>query len=140
VEPKQIVAEALATFDRKGADAFVDYFAADGEVMTPFGTFRGREEIQNFMRGMMSAFSESRHDVDFYSDGDVVVVEGTWTGRHTGPLVTPQGEAPPTGREARSPFAGIVRVRDGRIVSLHNYYDGLGFMAQLGLMPEPATV
>jgi ketosteroid isomerase-like protein len=138
MEPKQVVTEALATFDRKGADAFVDYFDADSEVTTPFGTFRGRDEIRNFMRGMMGAFSESRHAVDAYADGDIVTVEGTWSGTHTGTLATAQGEVPATAREVKLPFAAVVRVRDGRIASLHNYYDGVGFMAQLGLMPEPA--
>lgn len=139
MEPKELVKEALATFDREGADPFVEYFAADAEVMTPFGTFQGRDQLRAFFGGMMSAFSESHHDVSLDTAGEVVVVEGIWSGRHTGPLVTPQGEVPATGREAKSPFAGVVRVRDGQIVSLHNYYDALGFMAQLGLMPEPAT-
>lgn len=57
---------------------------------------------------------------------------------HTAPLATPQGEVPATGRDIDVPFAGIFEVEGDRIRSIHFYLDRVGFMARLGLMPEPA--
>jgi ketosteroid isomerase-like protein len=37
------------------------------------------------------------------------------------------------------PFADVFRVADGRITEHRVYYDTLGLLAQLGLMPEPAS-
>ena len=58
---------------------------------------------------------------------------------HAGPLATPEGEIAATGRTVRVPFAAVIRVPDGRVDSVHVYLDPLGFMAQLGLEPQPAA-
>ena len=71
--------------------------------------------------------------------GDTIITEGVFTGTHTGPLETPQGTVPPTGRSIEIPFADIFVARDGKFVKHHLYFDNAAFMAQLGLMPEPAA-
>jgi hypothetical protein len=37
------------------------------------------------------------------------------------------------------PFADVFRVAGGKIAEHRVYYDVLGLMAQLGLLPEPAS-
>jgi ketosteroid isomerase-like protein len=61
------------------------------------------------------------------------------TGRHTGTLPLPDGEAPATGSPIAFEEAGVVRVRDGRIASWHSYYDSLELARQLGVAPTTAT-
>ena len=36
-------------------------------------------------------------------------------------------------------FVDVSRVRDGKIVSYHTYYDQLGLLTQLGLLGESAA-
>jgi ketosteroid isomerase-like protein len=48
------------------------------------------------------------------------------------------GEIPPTGKAVTLPICEVWRVRDGKLVSLMNYADGVTIMTQLGLMPAPA--
>ena len=67
--------------------------------------------------------------------GNTVVTELRYTGVHSGVMVTPQGELPPTGREIDVRGASIDRVEDGKIVLHHGYYDQ--FMKQLGLAEQP---
>jgi ketosteroid isomerase-like protein len=69
-----------------------------------------------------------------------VVVEGTWIATQVGPFMTPQGHIPPTGRTMSARFCMVCRVRDGRAVSIHGYWDQLEMLQQLGLVPEPAAV
>ena len=69
--------------------------------------------------------------------GDAVFVEGVRSGTHTGPLATPEGELPATGRRVASRFVVVAAVRDGRIAASRNYHDRLDFLAQLGLLPAP---
>jgi len=68
-------------------------------------------------------------------DGDTVAVEATFAGTFTGPLASPQGEVPPTGRAFEMPFADFFRFRDGRVAEHHVYYDQVAFMAGLGIAP-----
>jgi predicted ester cyclase len=139
MDAKEIVQNALRALDEPGGSRFIEMLDDEAEFVSPLATVRGREEIREFIGGMHASFSDWRHEVAVDALGDVVVAEGTWNGTHTGPLPGPQGEVPPTGRRATVPFAGIVRVRGDRIVSVHNYFDQLAFMSQLGLVPEPAT-
>jgi predicted ester cyclase len=109
-------------------------------MVTPLGAVQGREAIGGFVQGMHASFTDWRHDVAAMEEaGELVVVEGTWNATHSASMPTPQGVVPATGRRAAVPFAGIVRLRDGEIVSLHTYFDQMTLMAQLGLLPEPAT-
>ena len=59
-------------------------------------------------------------------------------GAHTGPLETPAGEVPPTGRRIEIEFSVVARARDGLLVDGREYYDSMTLLTQLGLMPEPA--
>lgn len=139
MDPRDIVREALRGLDEPGGMGFVDKLSEDAEFVTPLGVFSNREAIREFVSGMHQSFTDWHHDVMIESAGDLVVVEGTWSGTHSGPMQTPQGEVPPTGRRLTIPFAGIARVEGDRIASVHNYFDRMTFMGELGLLPEPAA-
>ncbi len=70
--------------------------------------------------------------------GDVVTLEGVWSGTQTGPMATAQSELGPSGRTASVAFAAVVRTRGDLIASVHVYVDQLSFMIQLGLVPAAA--
>jgi ketosteroid isomerase-like protein len=140
MDAREIVREALRALDEPGGAGFADRFTDDGEMISPLGGFTGRDAIREFVSGMHASFSDWHHDVTIETAGDVVAVEGTWNGTHSGAMPSPQGEVAPTGKRLSIPFAGIVRVRDGRIASVHNYFDQMTFMSQIGLLPEPAAV
>jgi hypothetical protein len=55
-------------------------------------------------------------------------------GTNTGPLVSPEGEMPPSRRRVEIRMAFILRVRsDGLIEEDQTYFDEAEFMKQLGL-------
>jgi len=100
---------------------------------------RGIEPFLAYGQGFNRAFPDGQIHRDIYLEsGDRVVVEGRFTGTNTGPLRTPAGELPPTGRAMVLRFADVFRIADGRITEHRVYYDTVGLLAQLGLMPEPA--
>jgi ketosteroid isomerase-like protein len=81
-----------------------------------------------------------RHElVSGIESGEVVALEGHVTGTHDGTLVGPMGETAPTGRRIDIPWAALARVEGGRVASFHGYWDAALFIAQLGLLPEPAA-
>jgi ketosteroid isomerase-like protein len=140
MEARDIVRDAFRALDEPGGAGFIERLADDVEMVTPLGTLNGRAEVRAYVQGMHASFSDWKHDVSVESAGDLVVAEGTWNGTHTGPMPTPRGELAPTGKRITLPFSGIFRVRDGQIVSVHNYFDQLAFMAQVRPTPESAAV
>jgi steroid delta-isomerase-like uncharacterized protein len=105
-------------------------------VLVPFGqTFHGRDGFTGFMQGFKGAFPDIRISVtNQVATDDQVVSEFTARGTHTGPLQTPAGAIPPTGRTVDFIVCEVMRVKDGRIASLHNYQDAAAIMRQLGLI------
>ena len=123
--------------DDKLEDA-LELVAEDVEaVLVPFGqTFHGRDGFTGFMQGFKGAFPDIRISVtNQVATDDQVVSEFTARGTHTGPLQTPAGAIPPTGRTVDFIVCEVVRVKNGQIVSLHNYQDAASIMRQLGLVP-----
>jgi len=53
-------------------------------------------------------------------------------GAQTGAL----GRMPDTGKSYSARIAWILEIRDGKISRFASHYDVLGFLQQLGLMPE----
>lgn len=126
--------------DEGDLDGYADGFAEDGEFRHPAATVRGRAAIREFMATYAEAFPDGRHEITTMVEGDgVVAMEGTYAGTHTGPMRSPDGVIPPTGRTVELHWAGLAHMRGGLVVSLHGYYDQLAFLSQLGLVPQPQT-
>jgi len=66
--------------------------------------------------------------------GEYIVCEGTMSGTNTGPLESPEGEMPATGRSVTLPLVFILKVGpDGLVQRDHTYFDEASFLKQLGL-------
>ena len=130
-------------FSNNQFDEAVALAAEDMEVvLVPFGqTFHGPEGFRNFMMGFKTAFPDIiiNQVVSQIATDEAVVSEFTARGTHTGPLMTPAGEVPPTGRTVDFTVCEVWQIRDGKIASLHNYQDSASLMRQLGLLPEPTA-
>lgn len=113
----------------------------DVELTMPGGVrLRGPEEIAPVLDAFREALSDSRHViVDVVETGDKIAVELRVTATHTGVFRTPQGDVAPTGRAIELESVDVVTLRDGLVASWHTYFDQLAFLAQLGLLPEPAA-
>jgi steroid delta-isomerase-like uncharacterized protein len=105
-------------------------------VLTPFGqTFHGHDGFANFNQGFKGAFpdikiTEITHQI---ATDDAVVSEFKARGTHTGPLLTPAGEVPPTGRTVNFTVCEVWSVKNGKVASIRNYQDAASIMRQLGL-------
>jgi ketosteroid isomerase-like protein len=115
-----------------------DIFSADVVTEAPgSGALSGIEPFVAYGQVFNRAFPDGRIHGDHYVEsGDVVVVEGRFTGTNTGPLETPAGQIPATGQSLVLPFADLFRVADGKIVEHRIYFDTMGMLAQLGVLPD----
>ena len=139
--PRQSVSRFYENFDRGDIDAALSVFSDELETQDPgMGTVHGLEPFREYLATFKRAMPDARAVVErMLEAGDSVIVEGRFVGSHTGPLATPEGEVGPTGARVDLRFADVSKVRAGRIVSYHTYYDQLGLFEQLGLTGEAAA-
>jgi steroid delta-isomerase-like uncharacterized protein len=129
-------------FNRGDLDEATRAFSPDVETIEPgVGTMRGVDQWKAYGAVFKRAMPDAR--LNFKSaveQGNTLAVEGTFTGTHTGPLLTPTGEVPPTGRSIELPYIDIYTAEGGLLVTHRVYYDQMTMLAQLGLIPAPAGV
>jgi steroid delta-isomerase-like uncharacterized protein len=119
-----------------------------GSVFTPdvvtidpgAGRMEGLEAFRAYGETFLRGFPDGRLRAERFvaETGEAIVVEGVFSGTHTGPLAGPDGEIPATGRRLELPFVDVFDARDGLLCEHHIYYDQMLMLGQLGLIPAPA--
>ena len=85
-------------------------------------TYRGPKEVGIPVEVFAKAFPDMHRELyEVRTIGDSVVVELSLNGTHTGPLETPKGVLPPTGRRLKAPCCDVFRLENGKIKSFHCY-------------------
>jgi ketosteroid isomerase-like protein len=90
----------------------------------------------NYAEAVPTASTERKSEAE---SGNVAIIEAAVSLKHTGPLHTPKGTIPPTGRSLVLPYCHYVRAEAGKITALKFYYDQITFLTGLGLLPEPVA-
>jgi steroid delta-isomerase-like uncharacterized protein len=100
-------------------------------------TFQGPDGVRENFAFWLGAFPDGKVEVtNIIEGGDKVVVEYTGRGTNTGPMMTEQGEMPPTGKSVTLEFCDVLEMKGDKIAGGRSYYDTGTMMRQLGLMPE----
>jgi len=138
-DAKRAADKHIAAFNAHDTTALTANEAPDIEFEAPGVRLRGREQVAEFFATYWRAFPDAQVTLRTRAiDGLTVVSENVLAGTHAGPLRTPQGDIPPTGRRVESHGVAIQRIQSGLVVSEHLYFDQLEMLAQLGVLPEPA--
>lgn len=133
-----LVEKYLDCVKRGDAEGLAALYAVDGVVHDPLSPepVRGREAIA----AVFAAFKRAIPDMEWrlarplLEDGERIAFEVTVTGINDGPLRTPEGELPPTGRAVSVAMALFETLdADGLIAEERPYFDATGFAGQLGL-------
>lgn len=96
--------------------------------------YRGPEGWRQNFGFWLGAFPDGRVEVTslIATDGGVAV-EYTGRGTNTGPLASPEGEIPATGRSVEMRFCDVWEFRGSRLAGGRSYFDMASLMGQLGL-------
>ena len=122
-------------------DKSVAVFAADSEVVNAASdrTFHGPDGYKRFMRFFTGSFPDLRIELsNEFATKDQVVLEGIFRRTNTGSRNLPTGALPATGHAGEVRVCQILQFRNGRIVSLHCYYDMTILLEYFGLAPATA--
>lgn len=119
--------EALWNGDFSKADVLAESVVVRSPTT---GVVQGREDVEQMIRDMHSAFPDFHITTDDMLAGDeTVMLEWTITGTHEGEYMG----APPTGRELEVTGMAKVRIDNGQIQEDHIYSNPQEIMEQLGL-------
>jgi len=135
----EIARELYERWNARDFDRVAELMANDGEIVLVGSDtrFRGPAGALEFSQMWADAFPDGRVEIDrSVASGDYVCVEFTGRGTHTGTLRGPGGDIAATGRSLTLHLCDCYEMRDGKIRSIHSYFDSASMMTQLGVMPE----
>src|SRR6266436_5772249 len=137
---EQIIRKAYQMAEDVNIPGWVAAFTPDGTFtdMSIGVTYRGPDGptgLGKTVEVYAKAFPDMHRQLyRFFSVGDVVVVELSLQGTHKGPLPTPMGILPPTGKRMDAPCCDVFRIVNGKIQSFDCYPSGTVIFAQLGVL------
>ena len=86
-------------------------------------------------KGWATAIPDSKATIESsYAIDGGAVLELTWRGTQTGPMMGPEGEIPATGKSFEMRSCQIIEMQGDRAVSIRHYFDLATMMSQLGLV------
>ncbi|HEY3202070.1 MAG TPA: ester cyclase [Thermoanaerobaculia bacterium] len=110
---------------------------APGFVYDELGTQRkveGVDDVIAIWKGWATAMPDSKATFNSeIASGNTVVLEMTWRGTHKGPLKTPTGEIPATGKNFEIRACQVVEVANDKVKSVRHYFDMGSLLRQLGV-------
>jgi steroid delta-isomerase-like uncharacterized protein len=94
----------------------------------------GRDAFKTMLKDIRTAFPDLNLAMDeLIIKGNNIVMRWTWKGTNTGPMA---GQ-PPTGKKIQVPGASIVRIVDGKVAEVWDYYNQAVLLQQLGFTLVP---
>jgi len=110
------------------ARLYCDQLRVNGSEMT-------LEALVERARALQAAYSELRGTLLARSDsGSHTTIVFRMQGKHVGPLTTPLGVLPPTGKIAERQVIDLLVLRDGRISEIWMTADELGALSGIGAL------
>lgn len=95
---------------------------------------RGVPDVIAVWKGWAAAFPDSKATFEAaHVSGNTVILEVTWRGTHSGPLRTPTGDIPATGKKIEMRACQVVDIADGKARGIRQYFDMATMMTQLGV-------
>ena len=140
-EIKTVLDEYQNAFNAHDEERLRACYTDDAVFTAPGGVrLEGPQEIVAWAMAWLNAFPDAAATVDNeLIAGDWATLQQTFTGTHTETLVSPEGDVPATGKSVVGRVGEVIRVKDGKIVEDHLYFDNMEILTQLGLIPETAT-
>ena len=95
---------------------------------------QGLNELIDCWQGWARAFPDSKGTIhNAICSGNVVCIELSWRGTHTGPLELPSGQAPATNRSIDIRACQVLEMTENKAQIIRHYFDMMAMMQQLGL-------
>ncbi len=137
-DPAQIARGLVAAFNNGDWDTVRDSLTTDS-VYDEVGTSRrleGVDTIIGALQGWKEAMPDAKGTVtSSLTAGNAAALEVTWTGTQTGPMATPAGTIPASGKQQTTRASWVFEFAGGKVKQSRQYFDLLSFLQQIGALP-----
>lgn len=119
-------------------DVADELFAADHESPSAPGLPAGPEGVKAIASMFLGAFPDLHVDIEILiAQGDTVGGRLRQKGTQTGPMVSPTGTIPPSGKPVDFTEVAMLRIADGKVVTSWYWTDMIGLLTQIGVIAAP---
>ena len=142
-ENLNIARKTYELFNKNDYNSFIKLFTENPSILSVPGNqkFVGKEGIKKSFNGWKKAFSDARVDIkNMIANDEYVVTEFNGSGTHDGVFETPMGKISPTRKKVNLPCVEILKLKNGKIDSVKQYFDSAALMEQLGISMEKELV
>lgn len=135
-ENRKVVERVWEIMMSRSFDRIGEVLSPDIEFAMPGGIkLRGIDAFRGMLAGWLEAFPDMRMEIrETVEQADTIAVRLFVRGTHTGPLRSPEGTIPATGREVVWDSVDWVKVSGGKVTAWNVYEDSMAMMKQLGLV------
>ncbi len=122
-------AHDMMEFVQHMADTVVDYMPGRPEPL------HGPDAIHDDNTSFLSIFPDAHFTkTNMFGQGNWVCIQGIFEATHRGPFPVPRGPPiPATGKRIQVSQCMVVKMDEGKIVEIHEYFNHLDFVSQLGI-------
>jgi steroid delta-isomerase-like uncharacterized protein len=135
----KIMKDMMAALNSKDYEKTASFFTDDCvyEDIPSGKVFHSAKDFIDFAKIVRKNFPDRKWElVSAFSDGHSIATESVWSGTFTH---SDEPKMPATGKHVSIRCVSITETRNGKISRNRDYYDGLSFMQQLGVMPAPPS-
>ncbi|MDW7729789.1 MAG: ester cyclase [Dethiobacteria bacterium] len=117
-------------------DAWDMFYAPDCVFhKPPFPDTAGLKNVKESTKDTLGAYTDIKVEIDgLIAEGNMSSWQSTWQATHSGQSASLP--IPPTGKRVTLSSCLVNRWQDGKIVEEWEYSDHLGFLQQLGIVPQ----
>lgn len=141
-EAKALLDDVLLIMNERKLDLIEKHYAPDLILKTSsmLQTLKGYEGIKTWLNNVFAS-TPDHHLIfnEFYVDRNVIFTRWTATGTNTGPLSTPSGEIPATGKYFSLSGLSFYRLENGLITEMEVVFNALEMLMQMGFTVVPPS-
>jgi steroid delta-isomerase-like uncharacterized protein len=137
----KLAREEIDAFNAGDWQRFKTPLAADAIYQEPATQRRvqGPDQAVQISQAWREAFPDVKGTItNAMASGNTAVLEITWEGTQRGPLTSPSGTIPASGKRVSLPAVQVVTVQGNKIKETRHYFDMMSMMQQLGALPRVA--
>ena len=125
-------------WNQQRLDVADELFAADHESPSAPGLPPGPAGTKMIAGMFLAAFPDLHVAIEIeIADGDMVGGRLRQRGTHTGPMVSPTGTIPPSGKAVDFTEVAMLRIVDGKVATSWYWTDMIGLLTQIGVIAAP---
>ena len=137
VSTSTLAEKFVAALNARDGEGLARLTASEIELWAPGRrAMKGSQQVKEYYQAFFRAFPDGVTRVERLITAETSsVLEASFTGTHAGALATALGEISPTGRRVSSRYVLLLEVDRGLIRSIHEYFDQVELLAQMGVAP-----